>query len=98
MPSSMFTSRRFAPPRTWSSATLRRLGVVAGLDQPREPREPVTFVRSPIIWKLLSGRIVSVSRPENCVNPADPLAALRRAETGVAAARRRDAPRAIAAM
>jgi hypothetical protein len=27
--------------------------------------EPVTFVRSPIIWKLLSGRIVSVSRPEN---------------------------------
>ena len=31
-------------------------------------REPVTLVRSPIIWKLLSGRMVSVSRPENCVN------------------------------
>ena len=26
--------------------------------------EPVTLVRSPIIWKLLSGRMTSVSRPE----------------------------------
>ena len=29
--------------------------------------EPVTLVRSPIMMKLLSGRIVSVSRPANCV-------------------------------
>jgi hypothetical protein len=29
--------------------------------------EPVTFVRSPIIWKLLSGRMVRVSRPESWV-------------------------------
>ena len=34
----MFTSTRFAPPRTWSSATLRRLGVVAGADEPGEPQ------------------------------------------------------------
>src|SRR5687768_14717682 len=31
--------------------------------------EPVTLVRSPIIVKLLSGRIVSASRPERRVNP-----------------------------
>ena len=29
--------------------------------------EPVTLVRSPIMMKLLSGRMVSVSRPESCV-------------------------------
>ena len=55
MPSSMLTSMRLAPPRTWSSATASAVGVVAGLDQPAKRAEPVTLVRSPIIWKLRLG-------------------------------------------
>jgi hypothetical protein len=60
---SMLTSRRFAPPRTCSSATstppvkspdsIRRLNF----------REPVMFVRSPIITKRVSGVIVNGSSP-----------------------------------
>ncbi len=63
IPSSMFTSRRLAPPRTWSSATSAAWAKSSALIRRRNRAEPVTFVRSPIIWKLLSGRMVSVSRP-----------------------------------
>ena len=55
MPSSMFTSMMLAPPRTWSSADVRRLGEVARLDQPREPQRaghvrPLTDHLEVAVW------------------------------------------------
>ena len=66
MPSSMLTSIRLAPPRTCSAATCAASAKLPLLIRRANFAEPVTLVRSPIIWKLLSGRMVSVSRPENC--------------------------------
>ena len=62
-PSSMLTSRRFAPPRTWSSATSTAVVMSPALIKLRNFAEPATFVRSPIIWKFDSGRIASGSSP-----------------------------------
>ncbi len=62
-PSSMLTSRMFAPPRTWSSATSVAFEKSPEVMKRRNRADPETFVRSPIIWKLLSGRIVSGSSP-----------------------------------
>ena len=67
MPSSMFTSIRLAPFRTCSAATCTASPMLPVLISRANLADPVTFVRSPIIWKLLSGRIVSVSSPANCV-------------------------------
>ena len=66
MPSSMLTSIMFAPPRTCSTATLTASVKLFDLISRANRADPVTLVRSPIIWKLLSGRMVSVSRPLNC--------------------------------
>ena len=55
MPSSMFTSTMFAPPRTCSSATAAASVKLSSLMRRANFREPVTFVRSPIIWKLRVG-------------------------------------------
>ena len=63
----MFTSRMFAPPRTWSSATSTAVEKSPFLISRANFADPVTFVRSPAIWKLLSGRMVSGSSPLNCV-------------------------------
>ena len=59
----MFTSRRFAPPRTWSSATSRAPWKSPASIRRRKSDEPVTFVRSPIIVKLASSKIAKGSRP-----------------------------------
>jgi hypothetical protein len=63
----MLTSSRFAPPRTWSRATSRALSYWSASMSFRKRAEPVTLVRSPIIWKFESPRIGSVSRPEKKV-------------------------------
>ena len=54
---SMFTSRRFAPPRTCSTATVDRLAKSPASISRRNLAEPVTFVRSPTITKPVSGPI-----------------------------------------
>ena len=66
-PSSMFTSSRFAPLRTCSSATPTAASQLPAFTSVRNFFEPVTLVRSPIIWKFESGRTVSASIPERCV-------------------------------
>ena len=63
----MLTSIRFAPPRTCSIATSTASPNLPSLMSRWNFFEPVTFVRSPIIWKLLSGRTASTSSPANCV-------------------------------
>jgi len=55
----------FAPPRTCSSATVEASAKLPARISRANRAEPVTFVRSPIIWKLESGRMVRVSRPAN---------------------------------
>ena len=65
MPSSMLTSTRFAPPRTCSAATAAASAYCSSLISRANRFDPVTLVRSPIIWKLLSGRMISGSRPES---------------------------------
>ena len=64
---SMFTSRRFAPPRTCSSATSTEPWKSSASTRRRNRAEPVTFVRSPIITKPVSGPISNGSRPLNRV-------------------------------
>ena len=64
IPSSMFTSRMFAPPRTWSSATVSAFVKSPLRMSSMNFAEPVTFVRSPIIVKFDSGVIEKTSRPE----------------------------------
>ena len=59
----MFTSRRFAPPRTCSSATSTAAPKSPASTMRRNRAEPVTFVRSPISTKPVSGPISNVSRP-----------------------------------
>ena len=51
---SMFTSRRFAPPRTWSSATSSAPWKSSASIRLRKRAEPVTFVRSPTMTKFVS--------------------------------------------
>ncbi len=55
MPSSMLTSRMLAPPRTCSSATSAAAVQLPDLTRRANFFEPVTLVRSPIIWKLAVG-------------------------------------------
>ena len=52
MPSSMLTSMMLAPPRTWSIATAAAPAQSLALTSRSNFFEPVTLVRSPIIWKL----------------------------------------------
>ena len=59
----MFTSRAFAPLRTCSSATPTASSRSPDSTSERKRAEPVTFVRSPIITKPVSGPISNGSRP-----------------------------------
>ena len=56
MPSSMLTSMMLAPPRTWSTATVAAPGQSFAFTSRSNFFDPVTLVRSPIIWKFESGR------------------------------------------
>ena len=82
----MFTSIRFAPPRTCSSATSTAAPKSPASISRRKRAEPVTFVRSPIRTKPVSSVIANGSSPLN-------RGTRRRAGTGLrlqAAHRRRD--------
>src|SRR6266511_5120416 len=59
----MFTSSRLAPPRTCSSATSTAPPKSPASTSRRKRAEPVTFVRSPIITKPVSGPISNGSSP-----------------------------------
>ena len=59
----MFTSSRLAPPRTCSSATSVAAAKSSASISVRKRAEPVTFVRSPIITKPVSGPISNGSSP-----------------------------------
>ena len=59
----MFTSSRFAPPRTCSRATSTAPWSSPPSMSRRNRRDPVTLVRSPIITNPVSGPIAKVSRP-----------------------------------
>ena len=64
---SMFTSSRFAPPRTCSSATSTAAWWLSPSISRRNFADPVTLVRSPIITNPVSGPILNGSSPENRV-------------------------------
>src|SRR5438270_796101 len=64
---SMFTSSRFAPPRTCSSATSTAPAKSPDSMSRLKRAEPVTFVRSPMTTKLVSGPISNGSMPLNRV-------------------------------
>src|SRR4029453_7200841 len=55
MPSSMLTSMTLAPPRTWSTATCAASAQLPALISRAKRAEPVTFVRSPTLWKKGGG-------------------------------------------
>ena len=55
MPSSMLTSMMLAPPRTCSTATVAAPAQSLAFTSRSNFFEPVTLVRSPIIWKFESG-------------------------------------------
>ena len=59
----MFTSRTLAPPRTCSSATSTAPAKSPASTRRRKRAEPVTFVRSPISTKPVSGPISNGSSP-----------------------------------
>ncbi len=61
---SMFTSSRFAPPRTCSSATSTAPWKSFASIRRRKRADPVTFVRSPTTTNPVSGPITNGSRPE----------------------------------
>ena len=61
----MFTSSRFAPPRTCSSATSTAAPKSPLSIRRRKRAEPVTFVRSPIRTKPVSSVISKGSSPLN---------------------------------
>ena len=65
MPSSTLTSMSCAPPRTWSRATSTAAARSPALTSRAKRRDPVTFVRSPTLTRLVSGRITRGSRPAN---------------------------------
>ena len=67
MPSSMLTSMMLAPPRTWSIATVAAPGQSFAFTSRSNFFDPVTLVRSPIIWKFESGRMTSGSSPDSRV-------------------------------
>ncbi len=52
MPSSMLTSMMLAPPRTWSIATAAAPAQSFAFTSRSNFFDPVTLVRSPIIWKF----------------------------------------------
>ena len=88
MPSSMLTSRIFAPPSTWSRATASAASKSPLLINRANFFEPVILVRSPIMMKLVSGRIeqrlhAAISGPVRYVgNRARPHAFDRPADRG----------------
>ena len=61
--SSMLTSMRFAPPRTWSRATSVAAARSPDLTRRAKRADPVTLVRSPTIRNVPSSRTVRVSSP-----------------------------------
>ncbi len=65
--SSMQTSIIMAPPSICSLATVSAASNFSSRIRRANCRDPATFVRSPILIKLVSGRITSGSRPENAV-------------------------------
>ena len=67
----MFTSSRLAPPRTCSSATSTAAEKSSASISRLNRADPVTFVRSPIVTKPVSGPISNVSRPLNRGRPSD---------------------------
>ena len=77
MPSSMLTSMMLAPPRTCSTATVAAPAQSFAFTRRSNFFEPVTLVRSPIIWKLLSGRMTSGSSPDRRVSVGSRLACPR---------------------
>ena len=66
-PSSMLMSRTCAPLSTCCNATLSASWYFPSRMSLANFAEPVTLVRSPILTKLLSGRMVSGSMPLSCV-------------------------------
>ena len=70
-PSSMFTSRICAPPSTCCRATSSASAYCPARTSFANLGEPVTFVRSPTLTKLESGRITNGSRPERRVRCSD---------------------------
>ena len=64
---SMFTSIRFAPPRTCSSATSTPPWKSSASINRWNRLDPVMFVRSPIITNPVSGRMAKGSSPEKLV-------------------------------
>ena len=62
-PSSMLMSMMFAPPSTWSRATASAASKSPVLIKRANRFEPVMFVRSPTMTKLVSGRMTSGSIP-----------------------------------
>ncbi len=64
MPSSMFTSRIWAPLSTCCLATASASSYLPARMSLSNFGEPVTFVRSPTFTKFVSGRTVSGSKPE----------------------------------
>ena len=97
MPSSMLTSTMLAPPRTCSIATAAASVKLPSLIRRANFFEPVTFVRSPIIWKLLSSRMISGSRPESRVGSAGASPRRPRRQPLYGGAHRRDVIRRRAA-
>ena len=69
--SSMLTSIRLAPPRTWSRATSAAAAKSPDLTRRAKRADPVTLVRSPTIRKAPL-RTVRVSSPLNRLPPAPP--------------------------
>ena len=67
-PSSIFTSIIWAPFSICWRATESASSYLSSLIRRRNLAEPVTLVLSPIFTKLLSGRMVTGSRPLNFVN------------------------------
>ncbi len=62
-PSSMLTSRMFAPPSTWSRATASASSYFSSRISRANRFEPVMLVRSPTMMKFVSGRTSSASLP-----------------------------------
>ncbi len=82
----MFTSSAFAPPRTCSRATSTAPAKSSDSTSVRKREEPVTFVRSPIRTKPVSGPISNGSSP------------LQRVRRGTSGATRGASPRIAAAI
>ena len=83
--SSMLTSMRLAPPRTWSRATSAAAARSPDLTRRANRADPVTLVRSPTIRNVPS-RTVRVSSPLNRLPGASPAGTARGATPSTARA------------